>query len=180
MKNEYTVDYLYKFVSEQIRAGLFKSNIVDKLLEMGVKKSTAVDLVEEMERKLRGVRKKRILIVEDEPHNRMLLLEILRAAGYKIYQAEDGKIGFDMLKEIDPDLVITDVLMPRMKGNELIKKTRRTILFRDLPFIVLTERGLMKDYFDSLSVDAFVDKPFSTNDLLNKVKAALSNKRKIR
>ncbi|MFA5087907.1 MAG: response regulator [Candidatus Omnitrophota bacterium] len=164
------IKYLHEFVKKQISAGLYKSNILEKLVEMGVEQDEASRLLEEMERSLQVLRKKVILIVEDEKHTRMLLEEILRAWGYQAFSAADGEEGFQAAEKVRPDLIITDVLMPRMQGNELIKKLRGTLWGYDIPIIVLTQRDLMKDYFDTLGVEGFIAKPFQTDDLLGRIK----------
>lgn len=176
---DYTLEYLHRFVAEQVRAGLYKSNIIEKLLEMGVGRELAGELVDDMERKLKGrMRRRRVLVVEDEPHTRMRLEEILRTNGFAVYQAEDGARALEMMREADPDLIITDVLMPRMTGSELIKKLRETVLWRDVPLIVLSERGPMKDYFDVLNVAEFIEKPFTADALLGRIKKTLSRSEK--
>ena len=168
------IKHLHEFVKKQILAGLYKSNIIEQLEDLGVERLDAHELIERMEEHLRPKRKKKILVVEDEKHSRELLAEILKKHGYKVFPAEDGEEGFSVYEKVKPDLVLTDVLMPKMKGHELIAKLRKTFWVYPIPFIVLTERGLMKEYFESLEVDAFIDKPFHTDDLLDKIKKALS------
>ncbi len=173
-RNGYTVECLHRFIAEWIQAGLFKNNIIDKLEDIGVDRALAADLVEEMERKLRWQsRKRKVLVVEDEPHNRMLLTEILRPAGYQIAEAADGQDALDHLREVDPDLVITDALMPRVKGHELIKALKDTVLWRDIPVIVISARGKMEEYFETLKVVRFLKKPYSADELLSAVRSVL-------
>jgi DNA-binding response OmpR family regulator len=113
--------------------------------------------------------KKKILVVEDEGPMRMMLSEDLEAAGYEVFQAADGKEGLAAALKTRPDLVIADVLMPEMNGNELLKRVHATPGFSHIPFIILTGRGLMRDYFELMRVAAFIDKPFVTKNLLAKV-----------
>jgi len=170
----YTVEYLHQFIKEWIRAGLFKNNIIEKLEDLGVDRGLAIQLVDEMERKLHWQsRKRKILIVEDEPHSRMLLVEILKLAGYKIAQAADGQEALDQLRDVDPDLIITDALMPNVNGHELIRELKETVLWRDVPVIAISARGKMEDLFESLKVVKFLKKPYSTDDLLDAVRSVL-------
>ncbi len=119
--------------------------------------------------------KKKILVVEDEGHMRMMLSLELETAGYEVYQAEDGQKGFQMSGEVKPDLVISDILMPNMDGNQLMQKLRGSDFGKEIPFIVLTARGQMHDYFEVMEVDDFIIKPFDAEDLLARVKKALYN-----
>ncbi len=117
--------------------------------------------------------KKKILIVEDESHMRMMLSLELETAGYEVHQAEDGQKGFQAATELKPDLIISDILMPNMDGNQLMKELRGSDFGKEIPFIVLTARGQMHDYFEVMEVDDFIIKPFDAEDLLARVKKAL-------
>jgi len=117
--------------------------------------------------------KRKILVVEDEGDMRKMLAMELEAAGYEVSQAEDGEEGFQAAKKVKPDLIISDILMPKMDGNHLMKKLRQSDFGYDIPFIVLTARGKMRDYFEIMEVDDFVVKPFDADDLLQKVRKAL-------
>jgi len=118
--------------------------------------------------------KKKILIVEDEPEMRMMLALEMETSGYEIFQAADGLEGFEMAQKVKPDLIISDVLMPKMDGNELFKKIRASDFGRDIPFIVLTARGKMKDYFEMVAVDDFLAKPFNAEELLVRIENVLN------
>ena len=170
--NSQRIRELYAFVREQVLAGLFRSDIVEKLIEMGVDRVTGAELVGEMERKLRRIRKKRVLVVEDEQHTRQLVTEILRPAGYIVYGAVDGRRAWDIIREADPDVIVTDVLMPRVNGGELLDRLRASILWRDLPVIVLSQRTGMREYFLSRNVAAFLEKPLDAKQLLAEVAQA--------
>lgn len=117
--------------------------------------------------------KKKILIVEDEPEMRMMLTLELETCGYEVFQAADGVEGFEVARKVKPDLIISDVLMPKMDGNELFKKIRAAEFGRDIPFIVLTVRGKMKDYFETVAVDDFLAKPFNAEELLAHIEIVL-------
>ncbi|MEW5895408.1 MAG: response regulator [Candidatus Omnitrophota bacterium] len=116
---------------------------------------------------------KKILIVEDEPEMRQLLSMELGTEGYEIHQACDGEEGFLMAKEIQPDLIISDVLMPKIDGNTLFKALRETDFGKKIPFIVLTARVKMHDYFEMVHVDDFIEKPFQADEVIKKVARVL-------
>lgn len=122
--------------------------------------------------------KKKILIVEDEPNLRTMLAVELETAGYEVYQAEDGVVALDMTPQVKPDLIVSDVLMPHMDGNQLMKRLRASDFGRGIPFIVLTARGQMQDYFELMEADDFIAKPFEAEDLLLRIEKVLSKPKK--
>lgn len=81
---------------------------------------------------------KLILTVDDSPSMRMLLKASLTAQGYRIETAEDGEHGLERLHEVKPDLLITDINMPKMDGFGLIEAVRATSSYRGLPILVLS------------------------------------------
>jgi len=123
--------------------------------------------------------KEKILIVEDEGNMRMMLALELESAGYQVFQAEDGEAGYQVAKGVKPDLIISDILMPQMDGNQLMKKLRESEFGKNIPFIVLTARGQMQDYFELLEVDDFISKPFDADDFMTRVERVL-NKAKLK
>ena len=81
---------------------------------------------------------KLILTVDDSASMRMLLKTSLTAQGYMIEAANDGVHGLERIQEISPNLLITDINMPRMDGFELIEEVRKLVQFRGLPILVLS------------------------------------------
>lgn len=118
-------------------------------------------------------RKTRILIVEDEPAMVQGLRDNFEYEGYDVISAEDGVAGLERAIADDPDLVVLDVMMPRMSGLDVCKqlKTRRPLL----PIIMLTARGQEIDKVVGLELgaDDYVTKPFSIRELMARVKAVL-------
>lgn len=123
------------------------------------------------------MRKKRILLVEDEDELRTVLTLGLEEAGYEVLQAGDGEEGFRLAQEKKPDLILSDIMMPKMDGNQLLKKLRASDFGKDVPFIVLTARGKMKEYFELMDVDDFMIKPFEAEALLMRIEKALYRKK---
>jgi len=126
------------------------------------------------------VSKEKILIVEDEATTRTLLTMQLEKAGYQVFQAEDGVAGYQLAKTIKPDLIISDILMPQMDGNELMKKLRESEFGKNVLFMVLSARTQMQDYFEMMKADDFIAKPFQEDDLLTRVDQVLKRLRKDR
>jgi DNA-binding response OmpR family regulator len=118
-------------------------------------------------------KKTRILIVEDEPAMVAGLRDNFEYEGYDVISAADGAAGLERAIADDPDLVVLDVMMPRMSGLDVCKqlKTKRP----SLPIIMLTARGQEIDKVVGLELgaDDYVTKPFSIRELMARVKAVL-------
>jgi len=113
-----------------------------------------------------------ILVVDDDPAIRDSLSKELRAAGYSTTAAADGSEGMSAFQSQVPDLVLTDLAMPRSDGFELIAAIRAS---SRVPIIVLSVRGADPDKVRALDLgaDDFVTKPFSMTELLARVRAQL-------
>jgi len=120
--------------------------------------------------------KYKVLVVEDEPDLRELIKEKLDEAGFDVFTAENGEKGFNKAQETGPDVIISDVVMPGKDGNQLWKDLQQSDFGRDIPFIVLTARGRMRDYFEVVGVDDFIEKPFKPEELIEKVHAAIEKR----
>ncbi|MEK6337540.1 MAG: response regulator transcription factor [Acidobacteriota bacterium] len=120
-----------------------------------------------------GNRRTRILIVEDEPAMVAGLRDNFEYEGYEVISAADGAEGLERALKDDPDLVVLDVMMPRMSGLDVCKqlKTQRP----SMPIIMLTARGQEIDKVVGLELgaDDYVTKPFSIRELMARVKAVL-------
>jgi DNA-binding response OmpR family regulator len=118
-------------------------------------------------------RKTRILIIEDEPAMVAGLRDNFEYEGYDVISADDGVSGLERALADDPDLVVLDVMMPRMSGLEVCKqvKARRP----SIPIIMLTARGQEIDKVVGLELgaDDYVTKPFSIRELMARIKAVL-------
>jgi len=114
----------------------------------------------------------RILVVDDEPQITRVLRASLASSGYDVLLARDGVEAFDLFRESTPDLVITDLFMPRMDGIELTRSIRQ---MSEVPIIVLSvrEQETMKIAALDEGADDYVTKPFSTQELLARVRAQL-------
>jgi two-component system KDP operon response regulator KdpE len=119
-----------------------------------------------------GEENMRILVVDDEPQITRVLRASLASSGYEVLLARDGVEGFDAFRQSTPDLVITDLFMPRMDGIELTRAIRQTA---DTPIIVLSvrEQESMKVAALDEGADDYVTKPFSMQELLARVRAQL-------
>jgi len=114
----------------------------------------------------------RILLIDDDQSLHTLLGEYLERQGYSMLHATDGREGLRMVFEERPDLVILDVMMPRLDGWQTLERIRD---LSDLPVILLTARGSEPDKLQGfrLGSDDYVTKPFSFAELAARVEAVL-------
>jgi two-component system response regulator MtrA len=114
----------------------------------------------------------RILLVEDDPSIREVTAIGLTAAGFAVATAADGVAGLDAFRAEPPDLVLLDIMLPRMDGYEVCRQIRKT---STVPVIMLTARGDTMDVVVGLEAgaDDYVRKPFDLPELIARVRAAL-------
>jgi DNA-binding response OmpR family regulator len=115
----------------------------------------------------------RILIIEDEAPMRTALKDVIEAEGYRALTAADGESGLKRALEEKPDLILLDIMMPRLDGYEVCAELRR--LENPVPILMLTAKGQVEDRVAGLDVgaDDYLVKPFSTEELLARVRALL-------
>ena len=115
---------------------------------------------------------KRILIVDDEPRYLRLLEANLRTEGYEVATAQDGVQALDVFSVQPIDLVLLDVMMPRLDGFGVCQRLRE---FSNVPIVILTARGEEQDRVRGLDLgaDDYLVKPFSATELLARVRAVL-------
>lgn len=121
-----------------------------------------------------GVSKK-ILVIDDDPNIVELLKRRLLASQYQVVTASNGEEGLKQVADEKPDLIIVDVLMPKMDGYTFVRTLRRDDEHRALPVIVLTAKDKMKDLFELEGVKDYIVKPYRPEDLMEKVKRNLAS-----
>ncbi len=116
-------------------------------------------------------KKKKILLVDDEPDVLKIIKLRLQTAGYAVVTATNGQEALDCILGECPDLIVSDVLMPVMDGFTLYKRLKQSPTTADIPVLILTARGHMEDSFRVMGADDFLTKPFEHNELLAKVES---------
>lgn len=123
----------------------------------------------------------KILVIEDEDNIRENIQELLEAKGYYVRTAPNGKQG--VLEAIDfrPNLIICDIMMPKMDGFKVLEYIRKTSTIQNVPFIFLTAKIDRSDVRQGmeLGADDYLTKPFSSKDLLNAIETRLKKQEKI-
>jgi len=121
-------------------------------------------------------KKKRILIVEDEDHMLSLLKYNLGKEDFDIKIAHNGEEGLSEAQKFKPDLIVSDVMMPKMDGYEFCRNLRKDPDTKAIPFIFLTARGQLPDKIEGLrtGADDYITKPFVPKELIEMVNARLN------
>ncbi|WP_407344592.1 response regulator transcription factor [Pengzhenrongella phosphoraccumulans] len=118
-----------------------------------------------------------LVVVDDEPNIRELLATSLRFAGFEVHAAGDGASALRLVKQVDPDLVVLDVMLPDMDGFTLTRRLREK--GHHVPVVFLTARDDTSDKVTGLTVggDDYVTKPFSLEEVVARIRAVLRRTR---
>lgn len=119
---------------------------------------------------------KKILIVEDEPNLLDVLRDAFTAAGFTVFKASDGDEGYKMAMETRPDLILIDVLMPKMDGITMFKNLRQHEELKKIPGIILTnlnDTKTIESALESGAYDFLVKSDWDPKDLVKRVKEKL-------
>ncbi|MFA5576562.1 MAG: ATP-binding protein [Tissierellaceae bacterium] len=122
-----------------------------------------------------------ILIVDDEPLNQKVILEILESENYNIFLADSGTEALEILEENKVDLIILDLMLPDIGGDKICKEIRRTYSMAELPILMLTASGSRSDLIRGFDYGAndFQRKPLEPEELLSRIQSLLLVKRTV-
>ncbi|WP_321426386.1 two-component regulator propeller domain-containing protein [uncultured Bacteroides sp.] len=142
-------------------------------------KLTPIDLQEMAD--VVPLNKHKILIIEDDNDVRQFLKEEI-GRYFEIETAEDGIAGLEKIKEYDADLIVCDVLMPRMGGYEVTKRLKEDFQTSHIPVILLTALGTTENHLEGIEsgADAYITKPFSSKLLLARIIKLIEQREKLR
>lgn len=121
---------------------------------------------------------KKILIVEDEADVRNAVAYRLKAAGYEVVTANDGEEGLEKARGESPDLIVLDLMLPKMNGYQVCMAIKFDEKYKNIPVIIFTawskedNRILSED----VRADAFVSKPFEPQEFMSKIRELLKEK----
>jgi DNA-binding response OmpR family regulator len=118
-----------------------------------------------------------VLMIEDDPTLLDNTLEILSLEGFDVIGAEDGSVGVDKARRYVPDIIICDIMMPKLDGYGVLKALRTDPTTSEIPFIFVSAAVDEKvlGVSTKLGVDAYLVKPFRTANLINLIRAQLEN-----
>jgi DNA-binding response OmpR family regulator len=119
-----------------------------------------------------------ILVADDEEDLRELVTYRLTRSGYRVIGAGDGQEAFELAAERTPDLMVLDVMMPKLDGYELTRRVRAEAALRSIPVILLTARSQESDIDRGFEVgaDDYLKKPFNPDELVARVRAVLGRR----
>lgn len=117
-----------------------------------------------------------VLIVEDEDNIALALTHVLRREGYSVERVADGAKALPMIRSMQPDLVLLDVMLPEVSGYEICQTVRMDDSLSDIKILIMTARGTDVERRKGLALgaDGFITKPFELTDLKQQVADCLS------
>lgn len=120
---------------------------------------------------------KKVLIVDDEPNIVAALEYLLAQSGYQVRVAQNGEAALAEIERFVPDLVLLDVMMPRLNGYEVCRRVRERPAWAGMKIVMLSAKGREVEVSKgvSLGADLYVVKPFSNTELVAQIDALLAN-----
>lgn len=120
---------------------------------------------------------KKILVVDDEPHIQKLIALRLKVNRFQVFTAGNGVEGLEIAKREKPDLILLDIMMPKMNGYEFLQKLKTMPSVRIIPIIMFTAKASQEDVDRAIALGAidYVIKPFDADRLLSKIYSVLGN-----
>ncbi len=121
---------------------------------------------------------KKVLVIEDDPIERQVLLQALKNSGYVSYGAQTGEEGLTLFKKVKPDVVLLDVVLPGIDGWDVLKKIKSGPLSRKVPVIMITAKSENTDKITGYEIgaDFYVTKPYNISKLLPIIRNIVSEK----
>ena len=127
------------------------------------------------------MKKKKILVVEDSRVTLIALKKILENNGYEVYAATDGEDGLKKSRILKPDLILLDVMLPKIDGLSICRLLKFDETYASIPIIMLTAKSQTsdKEIGKQVGANAYITKPCNTKELLEKIEELISNKKRI-
>ena len=116
---------------------------------------------------------RKILVIDDDPTSNSLVSFLLKSNGYAVFVAADGEEGLKQLQAEKPDLIVLDIMMPKMDGYSFVKEVKK-ISWQKMPLIMmLTSKDAMEDLFKLEGIAGYFVKPLDTEKFLKRIKELL-------
>jgi DNA-binding response OmpR family regulator len=121
------------------------------------------------------VSKRRILVIEDDPHVLIFVTDTLEFLGYEVLVARNGREGLETAKKEKAELIILDIMMPEMDGYEVCRRFKSDTKTKHLPILMLSAKGQIKDKIKGLDIgaDDYLTKPYDKEEFESRVKALI-------
>jgi len=125
---------------------------------------------------------KKILLIEDDEVLRSNIKELLEFSGYQVLIAPNGFLGIEAVKQYVPDLILCDILMPKLNGYQVLEEIKKYHATRAIPFIFISSKTEIKDVRKGMNIgaDDYLTKPFSEEDLLAAIECRLSKRENLK
>lgn len=119
---------------------------------------------------------KKVLIVDDEANIVISIEFLMKQAGYEVEIARNGEEAMEKVSSFEPDLILLDVMMPKINGFEVSRRIRENPAWNDIKIVMLTAKGREVEVTKGLALgaDSYIIKPFSTKELMAEVKHILA------
>lgn len=119
---------------------------------------------------------KRILLVDDEPDLSKMIMGRLKMWGYDVTSAPDGQQGLELARSMEPDLLLLDLMLPKLNGYEVCTLLKQDARFQRIPIIMLTARAQQSDRRQALEcgADAYLPKPYQAEELRRTIEGLLA------
>lgn len=119
---------------------------------------------------------KKILLIEDDEVLRENTTELLELSNYQVYNAENGKVGIKVAKEIIPDIIVCDIMMPELDGYGVLEALTNNDITKHIPFIFLSAKTERKDVRKGmdLGADDYITKPFTEDELISAIESRIA------
>ena len=117
----------------------------------------------------------KVLVAEDDRSVRMTIQFVLQDEGFDVHLAQDGAEAFEMAKELLPDVILLDQIMPKMDGKEVLSALRGEESTKDIPVLVLS--GMSAGSADDWPGTRFVGKPFVPDELISEINQVIGDKK---
>ena len=120
----------------------------------------------------------KILIIEDNRDSRDILSKLLRMSGYEVVSASDGENGYELAVNQKPDLIITDINMPKMDGIQFVRRVRKNLALAETPVLVVTAFGasVAREAVEA-GADDYAEKPFDFDKFLKIIQDLIARRK---
>ncbi|MFC1508161.1 PleD family two-component system response regulator [Candidatus Omnitrophota bacterium] len=117
--------------------------------------------------------KKKVLVVDDDLDLLKMLQLRIETEGFEFMSAQDGKEMLESVKMKKPDVILLDVMLPKLDGYTALREMKKQEEYKDIPVIILTakEKSKVGDLFVTEGISFFIEKPFETKDLMQKIRS---------